>query len=194
MKKWPVICCAIVLSCIGCLPSVGIVYHHIQKTKQWEALNIRILTLKVMQDQAHHIRKTNALAKKQRKNIQPSELTQASKRISLLSLERQRLESLNKNSLLAQSKEVWARKQMLFSSKNHVAWSVTHLADDLVSLRLENPIEADCHDIESIFYLFDPENPQAPLAFFTYWEMEKLTTPLSNQVWSINAEAINRWL
>lgn len=195
MKKWLVICYALTLSCLGCLPIAGIVYHHIHTVNQWKDLNVRILTLKVIKDQANHIRKANAQIKQQHKNISPQELAQASQHLKLLSKEQQRLESLNKNSLISQSKEVWARKQMFLSSKNHVSWSVSHITDDLVSLRLEHPIEVDCSDIENIFYLLDPEkNPYAPPAFFTYWEMVKLTTPLNNQVWSINAEAISRWL
>lgn len=195
MKKWLVICYAFALSCLGCLPIAGIVYHHIYTVNQWKDLNVRILTLKVIKDQANHIRKTNAQIKQQYKNISPQELAQASQNLQLLSKEQQRLESLNKNSLISQSKEVWARKQMFLSSKNHVSWSVSRIADDLVSLRLKDPIEADGCDIENIFYLLEPEkNPLAPLAFFTHWEMVKLTTPLNNQVWSINAEAISRWL
>ncbi|AHK63628.1 hypothetical protein BOKEGFJH_00751 [Chlamydia avium] len=194
MKKWLVICYAIAISCLGCLPVIGIVYHNVCTTKQWEDLNMHILALKIMQERTNDIRKTNTQLKQQHKNIQPHELLQASKRIELLNKEQTRLKSLNKNSLIAQSKEVWAREQMFLSSKNHVTWSVTQIADDLVSLRLDHPIEADCCDLEKIFYLLDPTNPNAPVAFFTHWEMVKSTTPLNNQVWSVNAEAISRWL
>ncbi|WP_348663437.1 hypothetical protein [Chlamydia vaughanii] len=194
MKKWSLVCALIALSLVSCLPVVGIVYKHVQTTKRWEVLNSHILTLKVMKDQSDLIVKTNERVKKQHKNVQPHELLQASKQIRLLGEEQDRLAALKDNSLISQSKEVWARKQMFLSSKNQVAWSIAQISDDLMSIRLSHPIEADNSNIEELFYLFDPKNSNAPLAFFIRWEMTKLTTPLSNQVWSINAEAISRWL
>lgn len=194
MKKWSFICALIALSLVSCLPVIGIVYKHAQTAKRWEALNSHILTLKGMKDQSELIAKMNAHLKQQHKNIKSQEFLRASKSIRLLGREQDRLASLQENSLISQSKEVWSRKQMFLSSNNQAVWSIGQISNDLISLRLENPIEADSDNLEELFYLFDSTNPNAPLAFFTHWEMTKLTTPLTNQVWSINAEAISRWL
>ncbi|AFS25221.1 hypothetical protein [Chlamydia psittaci] len=194
MKKWSLICALIALSLVSCLPVIGIVYKHARTTKRWESLNSHILTLKLMKDQFDLIKNKNEHLKRRHKNIQPQELLQASKQIRLLGREQDRLASLKENSLISQSKEVWCRKQMFLSSNNQVIWFIGQIADDLISLRLENPVEADSDNVEELFYLFDTNNPKAPLAFFTHWEMTKHTTPLNNQVWSINAEAISRWL
>ncbi|QVE49513.1 hypothetical protein SBV42_01910 [Chlamydia crocodili] len=194
MKKWSLVCALIALSLVSCLPIIGIVYKHVRTTKRWEALNSHILALKVMKDQSDLIDRMNERLKQQHKNIQPQEFIHASKKIRLLGKEQDRLASLKENSLISQSKEVWSRKQLFLSSNNQAIWSIGQISDDLISLRLENPVEADSDNLEELFYLFDTTNPNAPLAFFIHWEMTKLTTPLNNQVWSINAEAISRWL
>ncbi|BAE80793.1 conserved hypothetical protein [Chlamydia felis Fe/C-56] len=194
MKKWSLVCSLIALSLVSCLPIAGIVYKHVQTTKRWEALHSHILTLKVMKNQADLIRKKNEILKQQHENIQSQKFLQASKSIRLLGKEQDLLASLKENSLISQSKEVSCRKQIFLSANNQVVWSFGQVSEDLVSLHLENPIEADNDNLEELFYLLDATNPCAPLAFFTHWEMTKLTTPLNNQVWSINAEAISRWL
>ena len=184
----------IALSFLGALPTLMVFSYHSRKASRWEALNSQILKLKTARDHQQRILRRNALLTKNRSNIDPERLAAASEKIVFLQKETKRLQSLPKHSLLAQSKEVWARKHAL-SKAPHLQWNHKKIHQDLVFLNFSQAIEADTEDIKAIFHLLDSQNnPEAPLAFFTYWEMIRHTTPLNNEVWLIQAEAISRWI
>lgn len=186
MKKLIFITTLAFISCISCLPIVGILYKHAHTQKKWEAINARIFTLKQKQNHAQKIIESNTRLKQHTPHTQ--ERLHASECLILLEKEREQLLSLPEDSLFAQSQEVCARKQ--FVSKNRLQWSVT-CEGNATRIRLEREVEVDTHDLANIFTLFDTDHPQSLPAFFTLWEMKKIVTPLNNEVWSIHAEAIS---
>ncbi|WP_201456470.1 hypothetical protein [Chlamydia sp. 17-3921] len=179
---------------LGSIPIGLVVVKHLHTVKRWETLNDKILTLKVARDLNKTILKQNNLLINNRENFCEEKFSEESQKIPLLKQEILRLNSLSKNSLIAQSKEVWARKQTL-TKTSQLQWIFKKIDSDLISISFLKPIEMNNDDISAVFHLFNPiKNPKAPIAFFTHWEMTKQITPLKNEVWLVQAEAINRCL
>ncbi|AAD18903.1 transcriptional activator Trip230 protein [Chlamydia pneumoniae TW-183] len=194
MKKWISILILSFLSLLSILPVLAITINHVKISQRWSDLNSQILTLKVIRDHEDQVIKHNARISKDRNNLSIESLNASCKQLRPLSKERERLNKLNSNSLLAQSKEVWERKRALEKSNHQLVWNCEQMHNDFAFVRLEQATEMDNEDIESLFSLFNPENPVAPLVFFTCWKMTKQTTPLGNEVWLTHAEAISRWI
>lgn len=180
------------LSCLGVistLPMIKIVHNHLCITRQWRSLHEEIFVLKKTQDKNLRCVARNKQLLLNREKTTSEQVLQLSQELSLLQEERTWLKSLPKDSLLSFSKEVLARQAAL--SQNLCVWDFSQ-EQGLFSFRL-HPVETDNHDIKTILHLFSADNPQAPLAFFSFWEMTKYTTPLGNQVWLVQAEAKSRW-
>ncbi|ANH78567.1 hypothetical protein [Candidatus Chlamydia sanziniae] len=194
MKKWTstLILSSLILS--SCLPILGIVIKHVTTAQHWAELNSQIFTLKIKKDHENYITKHNMQLINNRENVTVETLNKQCQNLSLLKQEHARLDTLQPHSVLAQSKEIWARKHALENAKNQLRWIKEKTYSDITLIHLEHALEMDNDDIQSLFSLFNPENPEAPLIFFTHWEMTKQTTPLNNEVWLINAEAISRWI
>ncbi|WP_100934386.1 hypothetical protein [Candidatus Chlamydia corallus] len=194
MKKWISVLVLSFLALLSILPIVAITTNHVKISQRWADLNSRILTLKVTRDHEDLVIKHNARLSKDRNNFSIESLNASCKQLHPLSKERQRLDKLNSNSLLAQSKEVWERKRALDKSNHQLLWTSEQIHDDFVFIRLAQATEMDNEDIESLLSLFNPENPDTPLVFFTRWKMTKQITPLGNEVWLTHAEAVSRWI
>ncbi|SPN73880.1 hypothetical protein C10C_0736 [Chlamydia serpentis] len=187
----------LILSCqalLSIFPIAAITANHIKISKRWSDLNSQILTLKATKDHEHLVIKYNTRISKERKNLSLDNLNNSCKQLRLLSKERERLNTLNSNSLLAQSKEVWERKRALEKASQQLVWIWEQTHSDFVFTRLAHATEMDLNDIASLFSLFNPENPGTPLAFFTRWKMTKQATLLGNEIWLTHAEAISRWV
>ncbi|EPP34494.1 putative lipoprotein [Chlamydia ibidis] len=194
MKRSYIVSILLVLSVVCSFPIAGIIYRHVAKTKRLQLLNSHVLSLKLERDRSAAISKKNTALMLNRKSFRYEDFQQASQAIILLQKERETLASLPKDSLITHSKEVWARQKTINNSNNRLIWFTEDLGDDLICIRLQSPVEVDSKNIQEIFYLLNPDNSNAPLAFFTHWEMTKHVTPLGNEVWFINAEAISRCL
>lgn len=173
-------------------PIAGIIIYHQRTAQEWGNLNQLILEAKAKQDLQTTITENN-----QKLSIKPAFqlelLNQYSRTLPRLEKEKKFLASIPEDSLLFQDEKIISRKKTL-ATMPLIIWTpvVSESEKDMIYLQLPTAIEMDTDEIPLLLNIFDSNNPQFPLGFISLLEITKKTTPLNNQVWCVQAEAICR--
>lgn len=178
------------------LPTFSVGYRFVKKNREWDAVQMRILSLHTLSASKERKQYLNNLVRQNFSGIDQFFIENQLESLQLLKREREALEKLFQSPTFTGNEAAEKRFAAITSKSNRLEWTQGNLqsADGIQEghFMLSHPVEIDTQDLKEILTRIEGTRKGKPQLIVTDFKLLKKAKQNGNEVYELNMKLLKR--